>query len=101
MDYKKEDFTESGKKYDIIFDAVGKISKSRCKKALAQDGVFLTVNGQGIVKERVEDVTFIKKLMEAGELKAVIDRAYPMEQVREAHRYVDQRHKKKGTLFLK
>ncbi len=93
IDYTKEDFTESGELYDIIFNAAGKISSSRIKGALKENGVFLSVF-KSIGKETVDDLLFLKELLEAGKLKSVIDRTYTFEQIVEAHAYVDKGHKK-------
>jgi NADPH:quinone reductase-like Zn-dependent oxidoreductase len=95
IDYTKEDFTQSGDTYDVIFDAVGKIASSERKKSLAKTGIFLNVLSlSGDLKLRVEDLIYLKNLCEAGKLKSVIDRRYPMDQIVEAHRYVDKGHKK-------
>lgn len=124
IDYKKEDFTRTGQTYDIIFDTVGKSSFSRCKGALKQGGIYLTtvitpaILGQMLwtskfgskkamiifaglrsVSEKNEDLVFFLELVEAGVLKPVIDRCYPLEQIAEAHRYIDTGHKKGNVVI--
>jgi NADPH:quinone reductase-like Zn-dependent oxidoreductase len=119
IDYLHEDFTKSGETYDVIFDAVGRHSFRRCRSSLKPGGVYLPTDGlwnavlwllhkrvgdRKVVFElpprmRKEDVLFLKGLIEAGEYLPVIDRAYPLEDVIAAHRYVDT-HQKVGNVAL-
>ena len=93
IDYQHENFTEKEERYDLIFDAVGKITKNQCKAALALNGRFVSVEGQGIAKVQTKDLLLLKKLMEEGQIQSVIDRCYSLEQVPEAHEYVETGHK--------
>jgi NADPH:quinone reductase-like Zn-dependent oxidoreductase len=113
VDYTKEDFTKNGQTYDVIFDAVGKHSFSRCKGSLMHGGSYLATDGMwnlvlaqwtsrfGDKKVRFsipprytkQDVLFLKELIEAGKYRAVLDRSYPFEDVVEATRYVETEQK--------
>ncbi len=99
IDYTAEDCTQRGGQYDIIFDAVGKLPKSSRKKALKPHGSYVTVDGQGMAKVRIQDLQLLKELMESGNIKSVIDRYYPLEQMAEAHRYVEQGYKKGNVVI--
>jgi NADPH2:quinone reductase len=120
VDYTREDFTQNGEIYDIIFDTVGKSSFARCKGSLTANGRYLLTNGSmlanflltwwtsiiggkrmifGLSIEKAKALALIKELVEAGTLKPVIDRCYPLEQIAEAHRYVDTGHKKGNVVI--
>ncbi len=119
IDYTKEDFTKSGEAYDVIFETVGKSSFSRGKSSLKQKGIYLAGSGGlpqivqmlwtsmisnkkvifGYAAGRKENLIFLKELIEAGKLKPVIDRRYPLEQIAEAHEYVDKGHKKGNVVI--
>ncbi len=119
IDYTKQDYTKSGETYDLVLDTVGKTSFARCKKSLKQIGVFLPVvmdlteliqivwtsiiGGKrvkgGVAGESVADLEFLKQLFEAGALKPVIDRCYPLEKAAEAFRYVEKGHKKGNVVI--
>jgi len=120
IDYTKEDFTQNGKTYDIIFDTSGKSSFSGCLSSLKNNGIYLRavhinllpilrglwtsitsskkVIG-GVAIERKADLIFLKELIEMGRMKSVIDRRYSLEQTAEAHRYVEQGHKKGNVVI--
>lgn len=98
LDYTIEDFTETNEKYDVIFDAVGKLVQSICKKSLKKDGIFLSTRTP--TREITGNLVFLKELIEDGKLRPVIDKIYNLEQIREAHQYVDLGHKK-GNVVIK
>jgi NADPH:quinone reductase-like Zn-dependent oxidoreductase len=124
IDYTREDFTENGKTYDVIFDTVGKRSFSECKGSLSDEGIYLATvptpvmmlqawctaksrskkvkfvaAGLRPAREKLKDLVFLTELIEMGKMKAVIDRCYPLEQIVEAHRYVEQGHKKSNVVI--
>ena len=121
IDYTKEDFTKGSESYDVIFDAVGKRSFSQCKGSLKERGLYLsTVPALGTMiqmlwtskfgskkviftasglKQNKENLAYLKALYEAGELKSVIDRRYSLEQMAEAHKYVETGHKKGNVVI--
>ncbi len=119
VDYTKQDFTKNGETYDIIFDTVGKSSFSRCKGSLKKNGRYIVtvmgltplvqtlwtrvVGGKKVIFtmsiEKTEALIFIKELIEAGKLKPVIDKCYPLEQIADAHRYVEKGHKKGNVVI--
>jgi len=97
IDYIKENVTQSGRVYDIVFDAVGKMSSTQGKNLLKENGTFFTV--QTTTKEENDDLIMLKELVKTGKRKAVIDRRYPLEKVAEAHRYVDS-GRKRGNVVI-
>jgi len=97
IDYTKEDFTERDETYDVIFDAVHKLSSSKAKNALKNTGISLDVRSSA--SEKPENLVFLKNLIEEGKLKAVIDRTFAFEQIPDAHRYVDGGHKKGNVVI--
>jgi NADPH:quinone reductase-like Zn-dependent oxidoreductase len=102
IDYTTEDSIEGGERYDFILDAAGKRKSSplklQCRNALTQDGKYISVDDK-IAKLRTECLVRLKEIIEAGHFRAVIDRCYPLEQIAEAHRYVDQGHEK-GSVVI-
>jgi NADPH:quinone reductase-like Zn-dependent oxidoreductase len=119
IDYTKEDFTKSGVTYDAIFDTVGKSPFSGSLRSLKKEGVYLHAVATPALSVRMlwtsiiskkkpiggtavpdtESLVFLKELAEAGKIKPVIDRVYPLEQIAEAHSYVDRGHKKGNVVI--
>lgn len=119
IDYTKDDFTKDGETYDLIFDILGKSSFSRCKGSLKQNGIYLLASFKtrqlfqmlwtkivgskkvicAIATEKQEDLFLIKELAEAGKIKSVIDRQYPLEQTSDAHSYIET-GLKKGNVVI-
>ena len=119
IDYTREDLARSGETYDVVFDAVGKISFSRCKDLLKEKGLYLNtlptlaiilqtlwtsmIGGKkvkfGDALGKAENLVFLRELAEAGKLRTVIDRRYPLEQTAEAFRYVEKGHKKGNVVI--
>ena len=122
IDYSREDFTRNGQTYDVIFDVIGKSPFSRSMRALTPNGRYLISNprlSQTVLRrwasrrsskqviswadrsasEIRDDLDFLKELIEAGKIKAIIDRCYPLEQMAEAHHYVERGHKK-GNIVI-
>jgi NADPH:quinone reductase-like Zn-dependent oxidoreductase len=99
IDYTQEDFTQRGERYDIILDAVGLAPVSTTKKLLKDSGAYLSVKTFSD-RPKTETLVALKEIIEAGHLNVVIDRRYPLEQIVEAHRYVDQGHKKGNVVIV-
>ena len=119
IDYTKDDFTKNGETYDVIFDTVGKISFSGSITSLNKKGTLILgasglsqmVKGfwisitsskkvlSGIISETTADLIFLKEVIENGKLKSIIDRSYPLEQIAEAHSYVEKGHKKGNVVI--
>lgn len=97
IDYTKDNFTQMGEVYDVIVDAVGKISRSGSKGCLKAGGKYLSVKSP--TSEKIEYLVYLKQLAEAGKLRPVIDRRYPLEQISEAHSYVEKGHKKGNVVI--
>ena len=102
LDYTTTEALPAGESYDLVLDAAGKRKdsplKQMCRRALAPNGRYISID-DGSPQVRREDLLLLKELIEAGEVKPVIDRTYPLEQMAEAHRYVDGGHKKGNVVI--
>lgn len=100
LDYTRDDFSIEGERYDLVFNAVGKQKvKLNCKNVLVDDGKHITVD-DGSPKFHIEDLVFLNQLIGKGQIKAVIDRILPFEEMVDAHRYVDIGHKKGNVIVI-
>ena len=101
VNYTRHDFTAQGHVYDVVFDAVAKFPAAQARKAVQPGGVYLNVHRDAHAKRGVpsQELLELKDLLEAGKFKPVIDRVYPLKQIVEAHRYVDQGHKKGNVVI--
>lgn len=98
--YTQQDFRKLDTQFDIVFDAVGKTRKKDASRVLKPNGKYLTVGGMDVAKEKKEQLEFLRGLFDNGEIRANIDETYPLEEIVEAHRYVDS-ERKKGNVVLK
>lgn len=98
IDYTQEDFTQNDETYDVVLDAVGKLPSSHRQKSLKKGGSYFNVNSTS-GKVKVDDLVFLRELVEEGKLKSAIDRCYPLAEMVEAHRYVDKGHKKGNVVI--
>ncbi|MHB1357330.1 MAG: NAD(P)-dependent alcohol dehydrogenase [Anaerolineae bacterium] len=99
IDYTRQDFSHRGERYDVVFDAVGKLKRAQGIRALKPGGVYLNVLSDSGSDEKLENLLVLKELVEAGKLRPVIDRVYTLEQIVEAHRYIEQGHKKGNVVI--
>jgi len=98
--YNKEDYTKISEKFDIIFDAVGKITKKQCGHLLNNEGIFKSVEGFDMASDEIKQLVFLREMFEKGKNKATIDKIYSIDEIMEAHRYVDT-GRKKGNVVLR
>ncbi len=97
LDYTKEDYTRLSEKFDVVFDAVGKTTRSNAKTVLKRGGAFVTVNT--MTHEKTEHLVKLKDLAWQGLLRPYIDRTYPLDELAAAHTYVDQGHKRGNVVI--
>ena len=121
VDYTREDFSAAGRVYDIVLDTVGKAGFTRSRKSIKRGGVYALIGGPpppsavgwiplaitgavkvvaGVAKMEPGDIAFFKTLIEQGQLRTVIDRRYPLEEIVEAHRYAEAGHKKGHVVIV-
>lgn len=98
--YDTQDYTKTSERFDIIFDAVGKISKKQCKHLLTNGGIFTSVASLDTASEEIKQLVFLRELFEQGKYNATIDKIYAIDEIVEAHKYVDT-GRKKGNVVLR
>jgi NADPH:quinone reductase-like Zn-dependent oxidoreductase len=98
IDYTTEDFTNMDDRYDVVYDAVMKLNPTHCRKILKKNGIFL--NNNSLPKMEEKDLLLLKDLIERNKLKPILDRVYSIDEIVEAHRYVDKGHKKGNVAII-
>jgi NADPH:quinone reductase-like Zn-dependent oxidoreductase len=119
MDYKKQDFTQNGQTYDVIFDILGMVSFSRAKQSLKPEGILLYASFKGralwdmlwtwlfsrqkvicaMADEKIESLELVRQLAETGKIKTMLDKRFPLEQAAEAHRYIEAGHRQGNVVI--
>lgn len=98
IDYTSQDFTEGNQHYDVVFDAAGKTTRKRARRVLAEGGTFVTTQARR--RDELDDLNMVREMVASGEVRAVIDRYYALDQIPEAHRYVEEGHKRGNVVVV-